>query len=150
MSQWLKPSLKIRTANAIFWISLDVFRDYGLENILFRNNTFLFFKIENQNFQHLFEIEFCETSQNFNSFRQSLFSFFYWLFDWVEILWGFMKFLFKQMLKVSAFYLEKQKSFIPKKIFVVFCSFFSCSLSVVHRDRQWQSSRAGQENIQYN
>ena len=33
--------------------------------------------------------------------------------DWVEILWGFTKFNFKQMLKVSAFYLEKQKSFIP-------------------------------------
>ena len=28
-----------------------------------------------------------------------------------------MKFYFKQMLKVSAFYLEKQKSFIPKKNF---------------------------------
>ena len=26
-----------------------------------------------------------------------------------------MKLFFKQMLKVSAFYLEKQKSFIPKK-----------------------------------
>ena len=34
--------------------------------------------------------------------------------EWVEILWGFKKFYFKQMLKVSAFYLEKQKSFIPK------------------------------------
>ena len=29
-----------------------------------------------------------------------------------------MKFFFKQMLIVSAFYLEKQKSFIPKKIFL--------------------------------
>jgi hypothetical protein len=28
-----------------------------------------------------------------------------------------MKLIFKQMLKVSAFYLEKQKSFINKKIF---------------------------------
>ena len=28
-----------------------------------------------------------------------------------------MKFFFKQILKVSAFYLEKQKSFIPKKEF---------------------------------
>ena len=37
--------------------------------------------------------------------------------EWVEILWGFAKFYFKQMLKVSAFYLEIQKSFIPKKIF---------------------------------
>ena len=30
---------------------------------IFRNNTFLFFKIENWNFQHLFEKEFRETSQ---------------------------------------------------------------------------------------
>ena len=30
---------------------------------------------------------------------------------------GFTKFFFKQMIKVSAFYLEKRKSFIPKKIF---------------------------------
>ena len=32
--------------------------------------------------------------------------------------WNFMsftKFYFKQVLKISAFYLEKQKSFIPKK-----------------------------------
>ena len=29
---------------------------------------------------------------------------------------GFMKFIFKKILKISAFYLEKQKSFIPKKI----------------------------------
>ena len=43
------------------------------------------------------------------------FHFFYWLSDWVEILQGFMKFNFKLNLKVSAFYLEKQKSFIPKK-----------------------------------
>ena len=35
---------------------------------------------------------------------------------WVEILWGSTKFNSKQILKVSAFYLEKQKSFIPKKI----------------------------------
>ena len=34
----------------------------------------------------------------------------------IEFLWGFKKFFFKQTLKDSAFYLEKQKSFIPKKI----------------------------------
>ena len=44
------------------------------------------------------------------------FYFFYRLSDLVEILRGFTKFCFKQMLKVSAFYLEKQKSFIPKTI----------------------------------
>ena len=34
--------------------------------------------------------------------------------EWVEILRGFTKFFFKKILKVSAFYLEKQKSVIPK------------------------------------
>ena len=43
------------------------------------------------------------------------FHLFYQLSDWAEILQGFMKFNFKMNLKVSAFYLEKQKSFISKK-----------------------------------
>ena len=38
----------------------------------FRNKTFLFFKIESWNFQQLFEKEFRETSQNFNSIRQPI------------------------------------------------------------------------------
>ena len=50
-----KPSLKIGTANAICWNSLGLFRDYSLNYIFFRNKTFLFFKIESWNFQHLFE-----------------------------------------------------------------------------------------------
>ena len=36
---------------------------------------------------------------------------------WNRILWNLSTFCFKQMLKFSAFYLEKQKSFIPKKKF---------------------------------
>ena len=36
---------------------------------------------------------------------------------------GFTKFCFKQMLKVSAFYLEKQKNFIPKKTFLSRCQY---------------------------
>jgi hypothetical protein len=46
-------------------------------------------------------------AQNWNSNQ-----YFYLLSDWVEILWGVTKFCFKQMLKVSAFYLEKQQSSI--------------------------------------
>ena len=57
-----KPSLKIGTANAIYWNSLGLFRDYGLNYIFFRNKTFLFFK--------LFEKEFRVTSQNSKSIRQ--------------------------------------------------------------------------------
>ena len=34
-------SLKIRTANGIFWISLGIFRDFNLKNLFV-----LFFKIE--------------------------------------------------------------------------------------------------------
>ena len=51
------------------------------------------------------------------------FIFFNWLSDWVEILWGVTKFLFKPMLKVSVFYLEKQKSIILKKIFLSHCQY---------------------------
>ena len=51
----------------------------------------------------------------FSFFRQLLFPFFFYrLSDWVEILWGFTKSNFKLNLKVSAFYLEKQKSFVTK------------------------------------
>ena len=52
-----KPLLKIGTANAICWNSLGLFRDYGLNCIIFRNETFLFFKVESRNFQYLFEKE---------------------------------------------------------------------------------------------
>ena len=43
------------------------------KKFFFRTKTFLFFKIESWNFQHLSEIKFRETSQNFNSFRKLLF-----------------------------------------------------------------------------
>ena len=84
------------------------------------NKTFLFFKIESWNFQHLSEKEFRETSQNFNLFglfRQFLFSI--QVSDKVEILRGFTKYFLKQMVKISAFYLEKQKSFISKKMWSI-------------------------------
>ena len=45
---------------------------YGTLNIFFRNNFFLFVKIESWNFQHLFHFLFCEISQNFSSYQQLL------------------------------------------------------------------------------
>ena len=39
-----KPSLKIRTASAIFWIYLGIVRDYDLKNIFYRNETFFVFQ----------------------------------------------------------------------------------------------------------
>ena len=74
-----KPSLKIRTANAICWNYLCLFRDYGLDHVFLRIKLFCFFRIGSRNFQHMFEKEFHETSKNFNSFtsfKQSLFLFF--------------------------------------------------------------------------
>ena len=41
-----KPSLKIRTASAIFWNYLGIFRDNGLKYIFLGIKLFLFFKIE--------------------------------------------------------------------------------------------------------
>ena len=51
------------------------------------------------------------------------FHFFYGLSDWVETLRGLTKFFFRPILKVSAFYLEKRKSFIPKKNLSSQCSY---------------------------
>ena len=63
-----KPSLKIGSVNKafLFWYW------QRLKNIFFRNKTVLFFKRESLNFQHLFEKEFRETSQSFNSIRQPI------------------------------------------------------------------------------
>ena len=54
------------------------------------------------------------------------------LAEYVETLWGFTKFIFKQILKVSAFYLEKQKSFIPKKN--IFLAVFSKHAKIIPKD----------------
>ena len=43
-----------------------------------------------------------------------------------------MIFLFQQMLKVPAFYLEKQKSFIPKKI--IFLAVFLKHAKIIPKD----------------
>ena len=61
-----KPSQKIESINKafLFWYWLQPKKN------LFRNKTFLFFKIGSWNFQHLFKNEFHETSQNFNSIWQ--------------------------------------------------------------------------------
>ena len=45
----------------------------NMPHIFFRNKTFLFVKIESWNFQHLYDLGFHETSQNFSSFGQLLF-----------------------------------------------------------------------------
>ena len=52
--------------------------------------------------------------------------------EWVETLWSFTKFIFKQMLKVSVFYLQKQKSFIPKKN--IFLAVFSKHAKIIPKD----------------
>ena len=61
------------------------------------------------------------------------------LSDWVGILWRFMKFFFKQVLKNSAFYLEKQNSFITKKISQEWTGFDIKKTSLVHWPNfQWR------------
>ena len=98
-----------------------------LKKHFFRNIFFLFFKIESWNFQHLFEIEFRETSQNFNSFslfRQLLFSFF---LSVVWLSWNFVRFheiLFQTDSESFSFLSWKTKKFYsPKKIFLSHCQY---------------------------
>ena len=58
-----KPSLNFGSVDKAF-----LFWDWQF----FRNKTFLLFEIESWNFQNLFEKEFYETSQTFNSIRQPI------------------------------------------------------------------------------
>ena len=86
-----KPSLKIRTANAIYWISPGIFRDYSLQNF-FRNETFFVFQDRKLKLSASVRKEFPETSQSFNSFssfRQLLISFFLFV---VWLSWNFVRF----------------------------------------------------------
>ena len=111
-----KPSLEIGTANAICWNSLCLFRDYGLNHTFLGLNLFLFFKIISWNLKHLFEKEFREISQNFNSIRQRIQKM---EIEIVWMSWNFVRFhkiLFQTDAESFSFYLEKQKSFIPKQI----------------------------------
>ena len=85
----------------------------------------MFFKIESWNFQHLFEKEFRETSQNFNSFssfRKILFSFFLWV---VWLSWNFVRFheffSSNRCLKFQLSILKNKKVLFLKKIFFLSC-----------------------------
>ena len=72
------------------WVSQQSFFALILTTSKTWNNTFWFFKIESWTFQHLFEKEFCETSQNVNSFslfRQLWFSIFLLT---VRLSWNFL------------------------------------------------------------
>ena len=108
---------------AICWLKKELSMVHGTLHIFFRNKTFLFVKIESWNFQQLFDLGFRETLQNFSSFRQT----FRWHFcmgnkdlsKLADIFWGFTKSLIIKMLKISAFYLDKQKSFVPNATFCV-------------------------------
>ena len=57
---------------------------YSLAHTFFKNNTFLFVKVDSWKFQHLFDLVFIETS-----FRQLLFPFFLWV---VWMSWNFVRF----------------------------------------------------------
>ena len=93
---------KIGTANAICWNSLGLFRDCSLNFIFFRIKTYLFF-------EHLWK----KSSWNLAKFQTTNTK--YRNENCLNDENSQNSFFFKRMLKVSAFYLEKQKSFIPEK-----------------------------------
>jgi hypothetical protein len=110
---------KLGHRSAVCWNYLGLFRDYGLDHIFLRNKTFLFFKIESWNCQHLFKNGVCEISQNFNSFssfRQFLFSFFLLV---VRLSWNFVRFheiLFQTDAEDFSFLSWKRKRFYSWKV----------------------------------
>ena len=87
---------------------------------LFRNKTFLFFKIESWDFQHLFKkgISWNLTKFQLNQTTDKQMEIKIVWMSWMS--WNFVrfhKFFLKQRLKVSVFYFEKQKSFNLKNKF---------------------------------
>ena len=96
-SSWIpKPwSRKVRLSSSHLLAEIRTIHGTWYTSNFFRNNTFLFLKIESWNFQHLLDLGFRETLQTFSSFRQT----FRWHFcignkelsKLAEILWGFTK-----------------------------------------------------------
>ena len=101
-------------ANAIFWIYLGgtawkIFLG-GIKLFCFQDRKLkLSVSVWNWIYWNLTKFQLILLIQTIVIIIFSIFS------DWVDTLWGFKKFFFKLILKVSAFYLEKQKSFISKK-----------------------------------
>ena len=99
---------KLGQQSAICWNSLSLLETMS------SNKTFLFFKIESWNFHHLFEKEFCEISQNFNSFSSfKQFSFPFFL-SVVWLSWNFVRFheiLFHTIAESFSFLSWKTKKF---------------------------------------
>ena len=115
---WSKPPLKIRAAITICWNYLGLFRDYSWDHIL-GGMKVLFFKLESWSFQKIISwnpkkfhlIQHIQTICSSNFFIGCLVG-----LSFCELS---QFFFFEQTLKISAFYLEKQRSFIPEKIWAV-------------------------------
>ena len=94
--------------------------------------TFLFVKIESWNFQHLFDFRFCETMQNVSLIRQTFRQHSLMGIKIAQIRWNLVRFhafINQRDAKISDFYLDKQKSFIPKKILSLPCAMDSTFFS---------------------
>ena len=105
---------------------------HGTLQFFFRNKTFLFVKIESWNFQHLFDFRFCETMQNVSLIRQTFRQHSLMGIKIAQIRWNLVRFhafINQRDAKISDFYLDKQKSFIPKKILSLPCAMDSTFFS---------------------
>ena len=83
-----KPSLKIWTANAIFWHYPGLFRDYGLNRIFLGIKLFCFSREKAGNFSICLKKNFSQNCDSFSSFRYFYFSFFLSVF-WLS--WNFVR-----------------------------------------------------------
>ena len=83
---------RVKRKYGIFWPKKKNYPWYMVHFIFFRNRTFLFVKIESLNFQHLFDLGFCEILQTFSSFRQTFRWHFLWEVKVTWMSWNFVRF----------------------------------------------------------
>ena len=114
---------------------LDPSWRYGLENIFLGIKLFCFSRQKAETFRICLKLNFVKPHRISAYSDNCHFYFFYWLSDGVEILGGFTKFFFIQMLKVSPLCLEKKLYSKKKKKIKPFSiskqeSFVYCLFSV--------------------
>ena len=114
---------KLGRQGDICWLKKELVMVHGTLDILLGIKLFCLSREKSE----IFSISLISFSWNLTKFQHFRTTLMYsrkkmspqCLSEWAEILQGFTKSWIKQLLKISAFYPDKQKSFIPKKIWSV-------------------------------
>ena len=121
ISNWRKTQSlwwgKLGRQGTICWLEKDLSMVHSTLNIFFRNKSFFVFQDRNLKLSASFWFIIAWNVTTLIPPRKMLSES---LSKWADILQGFTKSLIKQILKISASCLDKQNSFVPKKIYEVY------------------------------